>query len=124
MRVNTYLVHHHDSQEVQESREEEAIHVVLHVRANGLGQGVKQDLANNEGENTEADVPQRPALLQGAHNQKSLHNDVDEEEDGGENVDDHEEANGVFRVQAAPALECEQSNDKADGEHGKTADAQ
>ena len=86
-----YLVHHHDRQKVQEGREEEAIHVVLHIRANGLGQGVEQNLADNESCHTEADVPQRPTLLQGAHDQHSLHDNVDEEEDGGKDVDNHKQ---------------------------------
>lgn len=69
-------------------------------------------------------MPQRPALLQRSNDQKSLHDNVDEEEDRGEDVDDHKEADSVLWVQAAPALECEQSNDEADSEHGQTADAQ
>ena len=124
MTIGTYLVDHHDGQQVQKSREEKTVHVVLHIRADGLGKGVKQDLADHKCKNTEADVPQRPALLQRSNDQKSLHDNVDKEEDRGEDVDDHKKADGVLRVQAAPALECEQRNDEADSEHSQAADSQ
>jgi hypothetical protein len=96
---------------------------MLHVRADDLGQGVKQNLADNECRNSETNVPQRPTLLQCADDQQSLHDDVNEEEDRGEDVDDHEEADRALRAQASPSLECEQSNDEADSEHSQTADA-
>ena len=97
---------------------------MLHVGADSLGEGVEQDLANDERQNTEADVPQWPALLERTDDQQSLHNNVDKEEDRGENVDDHEETDRALWAQTRPSLECEQSNDEADGEHGYTADAQ
>ena len=97
---------------------------MLHVRADNLGEGVEEDLADDESQNTEPNVPQWPALLQRTNDQQSLHNDVDKEEDRGENVEDHEEADRALWAQARPALEGEKSDDKADGEHGHAADAQ
>lgn len=122
--VGTYLVDHHDRQQIQEGSEKQAVHVVLHIRADSLGEGVEQDLADHECQNTKADVPQRPALLQRTDDQQSLHNNVDKEEDRREDVDDHEEADRALRAQTRPSFEREQSNDEADGEHGNTADAQ
>jgi hypothetical protein len=69
-------------------------------------------------------VPQRPALLQCTNNQHDLHDNVDEQEDRGEDVDDYEEANGALWAKTSPALECEQCDHEADDEHGQTADAQ
>lgn len=97
---------------------------MLHVRADGLGKCVKQNLSDDERANAESDVPQWPALKQGADNQHNLHDDVDEKEDGGENVDNDEESNRVVWVKTTPSLESEQGDHKADDEHGQTADAQ
>jgi hypothetical protein len=119
-----YLVDHHDRKQVQEGCEEESIHVVLYVGADRLGECVEQDLADDECRNAKANVPQRPALLQRTDDQHDLHDNVDEEEDRGEDVDHHKEADGALRAKTSPALERKQSDHEADHEHGQTADAQ
>ena len=63
--------------------------------------------------------PNTRRILQGI-----LHDNVDEEEDRGEDVHDHKEADGALRAKTSPALERKQSNHEADDEHGQTADAQ
>lgn len=113
----SYLVDHHDRKKVQESRKEEAVHVVLHVGADGLGKCVKQDLADDKSCHAESDVPQRPAFQQSADDQHDLHDDVDEKEDRREEVDNDEESNRVVRAKTTPTLESEQGDDKADDEH-------
>lgn len=122
--MRTYLVDHHNRKEVEQGREEKSIHVMLHIVADGFGEGVQQNLADDESCNAKADVPHGPTLLQSAENQHDLHDNVDEQEDGGEDVDNNEETDGVVRAQTGPSLESQQRDHEADDEHGQAANTQ
>lgn len=66
---NTYLVHHHDRQEVTERGEEKTVHVMLHAIADGVTECVKEHLTTDEDHKTKSDVTERPAVLKGVHYQ-------------------------------------------------------
>lgn len=66
---NTYLVHHHDSQEVAERGEEKTVHVMLHAIADGVTKCVEEHLTTDEDHETKRDVAERPAVLEGVHYQ-------------------------------------------------------
>lgn len=70
--------------------------------ADGRAEGVQDNLARDEEEDAEGDVAQRPAVLEGACHEDDLHDDVDEELDGVEQVENHEDADGVGGSKAGP----------------------
>lgn len=65
-----YLVDHHDGKQVAECGKEKSVKVVLNVIANGVAEPVQDDLSADENQHTEADVTQRPAVLEGVHHQQ------------------------------------------------------
>jgi hypothetical protein len=71
-----YLVDHHNSQEVAESSEEQAIQVMLDIVANDIAELVQENLTNNEDQHTEGDMPKWPAVIQSVGNEKQLHGQV------------------------------------------------
>lgn len=99
---NAYLVNHHDSQQIAHSRKEQAVKVVANACTQLAADGVQDNLADDEEEDTEADVAEWPAVLQSAGDQQDLQDDVDEELDGVEQVEDDEQANSVRRTQTGP----------------------
>lgn len=123
-RQMAHLVHHHHSEQIAHRRKHQPIKVVLHGKANVLAKNIEQNLPDNEEEDGEEDVSQRPALLQRAHHEQHLHDGVDGEEDGVENVDDDKQANGVGWAQPGPALEREERDGEADDEEGERGEAQ
>ena len=117
------LVHHHDGQQVARRGEEEAVHVVRHGVADGRAERVEDDLADDEEEDAEADVAQRPAVLQRARHQQDLQHHVHEELDRVQQVQDHEQSDGVGRAQTGPALEGGQGDQERDDEGGGRAES-
>ena len=124
MREYAYLVDHHDCEEVAHSGKYKAVHIVGNTLTYCLAEGVDENLANNEEEDAKGNVTQRPSVLESSHNEQDLHDDVDCEEYGTEDVEDDEEADGVVRTQPGPALESQDADDKSDGEHGGRADSE
>ena len=61
----TYLIDHHHSQEITGRCEKQAVEIVLHLLADALGERVEDDLADDEDKNAEANVTERPPVLQG-----------------------------------------------------------
>jgi hypothetical protein len=120
----TNLVHHHDCEKIADSREKEAVKIMLHAVADGVAEDVKNDLTNHEEEDAKRDVAQWPAILERAHNKDDLAGDVDKQENGVHNVGDDEDSNGVSGAQTGPVLEGEQRDSTTDQEHGEGAQAQ
>ena len=116
------LVDHHDRQEVADGCEEESVHVVLDPLADSLTEQVHNDLTDDEEEDAKRNVSEWPSLLQCTRDQKDLHNDVDEEEDGAEDVDHNEQSDRVQRSKSCNTLESENTDSKADEEHDERAD--
>ena len=123
-RGNTNLVDHHDGEEVADGGEEQAVQVVLDAVADGVAEDVQDDLADDEEEDAEDDVAERPAVLECAHDEDDLADEVDEEEDGVHDVGDDEDADWVLGVHTRPILKCEKGDGTANNEHGKGGQAQ
>ena len=73
--------------------------------ANSITEHVEDDLANDEEENPKGDVSKRPAILECVCDKYDLHGQVDQQAYAVNQVQDHEEANGVGRTQASFPLE-------------------
>ena len=63
--------------------------------ANRVTEHVEDHLANDEEEDPKGDVSERPAILQGVRNKYYLHGQVDQEAYAIDQVQHHEEANGI-----------------------------
>lgn len=97
---------------------------MLDIIADCVAEDVEDDLANDEEEDSESNVAQRPAVLEGAHNEDNLADDVYEEENGVDDVGDDEDADGVGGAQTGPVFEREERDGAADDEHGEGAESQ
>lgn len=83
--------------------------------ANLCADGIQNDLADNEEEDTKGNVAQRPAVLQGSNDKKNLEGDVDEKLDGVKQVEYDEQSDGVGGAEACPRLEGRKRNQETDG---------
>ena len=115
----SYLVDHHNRQQIADRRDEQSIHIMLRVVADRRTRDVQDHLAGNEEKDPEADVAQRPPVLQRVADQQHLHDDVHEQEDGVEDVQHDEQTRRVRRSQARPAFEGEQGDGAGDDECGE-----
>lgn len=120
----TNLVDHHDCKQVANSRKEKPIEIVLDTIADDVAKDVEDDLSDDEEENSKDDIAQWPAVLQRTQDKDDLADEVDEEEDGVDDVGDNEDANGVLSVQTGPVLECEEGDGAADDEHAERRQSQ
>ena len=75
--------------------------------ADSIAEHVEEHLANNEEENPKGDISERPAILQGVRNKYNLHGQVDQEAYAINQVQHHEEANGVGWAQSSFPFECQ-----------------
>ncbi len=89
---------------------------MLGALANRRPKDVERDLADDEEEDTQGDVSQRPSVLEGIDDQNDLQDDVDEETAAAEKVEHDEEADGLGWSQP-PALEGQQRDGEREGEH-------
>lgn len=122
--LKAYLVNHHDSKKVAHGGKEQTVHVVLDALTNVRVEDVEDKLTNDEEEDAKGNVPQRPPVLQSTHDKQDLHDQIDTDEDGVQDVEDDKEANGICGTQCSPALESGQTDEESDGEHEDGADAQ
>ena len=97
---------------------------MLDAVADGVAEDVQDDLADDEEEDAEDDVAERPAVLECAHDEDDLADEVDEEEDGVHDVCDHEDADGVLGIKTGPVFESEEGNGAADNEHAERSQSQ
>ena len=118
----TYLVYNHDREQIQQRRDEQPVHVMLHSIAHHLAKHIQNDLPDREAEHTKGNMEQRPSLLQRPHHQKDLHDHVHSQEDRAENVDHNEQPDRVVRTEPRPALEREERDRKRHDEGQETGD--
>ena len=97
---------------------------MLHPIAYRLAKDIKYDLSNREREDAKPNMPQRPPLLQRAQNQQHLHNHIDCQKHGAENIHHDEQSHRVIRAQTRPALERNERDGEADDEDQQAADAE
>lgn len=110
------LVDHHDGEQIADCGEEKPIEIVRRILADHDAEDVEDDLADDEEEYAEADVEERPAVLQRVDHKHDLHHEVDEQEYAIEDVENHEEADRVCGTETRPAFEGEERDDEGDGE--------
>lgn len=94
---------------------------MFHIVANRLAECIEQHLSDNERKDSKSNVSQRPSSIQSSQHQNDLHDNVHKQEQGAEDVDHDEDANGVLGSKASPALECQEGDGEGDEEHGDTA---
>lgn len=123
-RRKAYLVDHHHSQQVADSSKEQAIEVVVNRLTDPRAEGVENDLADDEEHRGGSEIPQRPAVLQSVHHEDDLHDEVDEQTDGVDDVQHNKQARGIRRRQSRPALKREQRDDKRQRKHRHTGEPQ
>jgi hypothetical protein len=85
-----YLVDHHDCKKVADGCKYETVHIVSDSLTDSLAECVNDDLADNEEEDAKGNMSQWPSILKGSHNEQDLHDGVDGEEYGAENVENDE----------------------------------
>lgn len=90
----------------------------------GVAQCIKQNLPNHKEEHTEANVTQRPAILQRIHHKQDLHYHIHGQKDRVEDIQDNEQSHGIHWAQTRPAFEREQTHCAGDDEHAEGAEAQ
>lgn len=66
----TYLINHHDSKQIANRSKEQPIQIMLDIVADGITKPVKKNLPYDEYQNTDNNVPKRPAVLQGICNKQ------------------------------------------------------
>lgn len=118
--VSTYLVNHHDGQQIADGSKEQAVQIMLHILADLLAESVEHDLTDDEKANPKRDIAQRPAILQGVRNENHLHDDVDEQLDPVDQIQDDKQAGGIHRPQSRPPLERKQTDGERDDKHAQT----
>lgn len=91
----TYLVDHHDRQEVTEGSEEQAIQIMLDLVTDGVAESIKKNLANDENNKSKGNMTQRPAVLECIQNKQKLHNQVYRYANCVQDVEDHKQADGI-----------------------------
>lgn len=123
-RKKTYLVDHHDGQEIARRRDEQSIEVMAHSRADPRAEGIQNDLSNNKEENTKGNVTKWPTVLQRAGDQQDLHTKVHSQLNRIEQVENHEKTNRVCRAQANSRLEGRQGDEEGDRKRYERADSQ
>jgi hypothetical protein len=97
---------------------------MLNTITDSVAKDVQDDLPDNKEENAKDDIAHRPAVFERAKNKDDLADKVDEEEDGVDNVCNHEDADGVLSIQTGPVLECEEGDGTANDEHAKGGQTQ
>lgn len=120
----SYLVDHHNSQQVADRSEEKAVQVVLNSVADGGAEDIHDDLANDEEEDAKDNVTDWPAILERSKDQENLTSKVDGKADGVDDVGDHEDTDRVLVAQTSPVLEGEQGHSTADDEHGERTESE
>ena len=111
------LVHHHDGQQVADGGEKQAVEIVLRALADRVADHVQNHLPDDEEEDPERDVAQGPAVLERVHHEDDLHDDVDEQADGVEQVQHHEQADRVRGCQPGFSLEGQDRDRAREQEH-------
>lgn len=88
------------------------------------GKGVEHNLTGNKEKDTKGNVAQGPAVLEGAGDEEHLHDHVDKQLHGVEQVEDDKQANGVGGREAGPAHKGANGDEKGNGKGNERAGAQ
>ncbi len=59
---STYLVHHHNGQQITDGSKEQPVQIMLHILTDLLAESVEDDLTDHEEEDPKRDITQRPAI--------------------------------------------------------------
>ena len=97
---------------------------MLDLFADAGGEDVEDDLADDEEEDSEGNVAQRPAILQRVEDEEDLHDQVDQDADSVDEVENHKQAGRVRGPEAGPALERHERDGERDDEHAERRQAQ
>ena len=100
------LVHHHNTKEHTQRKEEQAIDIMLDGIAYSSRERKQQDLGDSEEGCSKDDIPDRPPVVEGAEHQDELGDDIYDDADEGPEDVDYPEANGSGVGEACEALEC------------------
>lgn len=115
----TYLVDHHDRQQITDCCKEQPIQVMLDVLADPPAEGVKDHLADDEEEDPKGDMPEWPPILQRIYHQNDLHHHIDEQLDPVDQIQHDKQSCRVHRAEPRPPLESEQTDGKRDDKHAQ-----
>ena len=118
------FIHHHDCQQITDRREEQPVQIVLRRLADLVAEDIEDHLPDDEEEDPEEYMQQRPAILQRVGHEDDLHDGVDEEEDAVEKIQHHEQAHRIRGAEPGFALEGQDRDGERDEEHADGAAAQ
>lgn len=118
----SYLVDHHDGQQIAYRGKEQAVQVVAHGNANLGAESIEDDLAGNKKEDAKGNVAQRPPILQRPDHKQDLHADIDKELNGVEQVQDDKQTNRVGRTKPSPSPKGCQRYQEGDGKGNEGAE--
>lgn len=102
-----YLIDHHDGQQVAYRSEKQPVKVMRDSFAKDVTEDVENYLANNEEKNPKGDISERPSILQCVRDKYDLHDQVHEQADAIEEVEHHEETQGICRTHSRFTLESQ-----------------
>jgi hypothetical protein len=119
----TYLVNHHNAQQIANCREEQAVKIMADSDTDLRAESVEKDLTSHKKEDTKRNIAERPSVLQCPSHKQNLHGHVHEKLDGIQEIENNEQSNGVGRSKSSPALESCERNEEADGESSQRTDA-
>lgn len=122
--MSSYLVDHHDGQQVADCGKEQAVQVVAHGNANLGAESIENDLAGDKEEDAKSNVAQRPPVLQRPDDKQDLHANVDKELNSIEQVQHDKQTNGVGRTDARPSFESSQRDEEGNGKGHDGAEPQ
>lgn len=122
--MSSYLVDHHDGQQIANRGKEQAVQVVAHGNANLGAESIENDLAGDEEEDAKGNITQRPPVLQRSDNKQDLHANVDKELNGVEQVQDDKQTNSVGRTNARPSFKGGQRDEEGNGKGNNRAEPQ
>lgn len=120
----TYLVNHHDRQQIAYGGKEETIKIVISSFTNIVAEHIQYDLSGNKEEDAEHEISQWPSVLYCIDNKNNLHEHVDEDADSVNQIKHHKEPRRVRRRQSSPGLERQQRDGERDHENAETAKSQ
>lgn len=122
--MSSYLVDHHDGQQIANRGKEQAVQVVAHGNANLGAKSIENDLAGNKEEDAKGNVTQRPPVLQRSDDKQDLHANVDKELNGVEQVQDDKQTDSVGRANTRPSFKGSERDEERNGKGNDRAEPQ
>lgn len=97
---------------------------MINLIADFAAEDIEHHLPNDEEEYTECDVTHGPSISKSSDHQNDLASDIDEQEQGVDNVENDEQWCRGCRIQSSPTLESTDRNTTSDEEHHERAQSQ